>query len=78
MGRRNKPRRKPQADKRVRLVGVHRAEIDQRKLGRALLRIVAIESGSRSPQPARSGPDGPGTHGSALGAMLPKGDDDDR
>ena len=44
MGRRNRPRRRPQADKRLRIVGVRREQIDQRKLGRALLRIMAVES----------------------------------
>jgi hypothetical protein len=59
MGRRNKPRRRPQADKRVRLVGMRHTEIDQRKLGRAVLRLLAIEAGQTPPESARSGPNAP-------------------
>jgi hypothetical protein len=59
MGRRNKPRRRPQADKRIRLVGVRRSEIDQRKLGTAVLRLLAIEAGQTPPELARSGPGAP-------------------
>jgi hypothetical protein len=74
MGRRNKPRRKPQADKRIRLVGIRRPEIDQRKLGRAVLRLMAIESGQVLPQPAKSGPNSPTANGQAPGTAPTAGD----
>jgi hypothetical protein len=78
MGRRNKPRRRPQADKRVRLVGVRRVQVDQRKLGRALLRIIAIETAKDGPESAASGPNESAIKpGSVSAHRLERGDDDD-
>ena len=77
MGRRNRPRNRPQADKRLRLVGVRRSQVDQRKLGRVLLRVVAVESGLDSARPASSdqdGPSGPGLRGVKPASVI-GGDD---
>jgi hypothetical protein len=75
MGRRNSPRRRPQADKRIRLVGVRRIEVDQRKLGRALLRVAAIEAGLAAPESAASGPSESATPGLVSAHRLGRGDD---
>ena len=69
MGRRNRPRNRPQADKRLRLVGIRRGQVDQRKLGRVLLRVAAVESGLDSARPASSNQDGPS--GSGLRVVKP-------
>jgi hypothetical protein len=48
MGRRNRRPARPQADKRLRLVAVRRDPIDQRRLGRLVLRIAANPAGDQT------------------------------
>jgi len=45
MPRRNHKTGRPQNSRRIWVVGVRHAEIDQRKLGRALLRLLEVERG---------------------------------
>jgi hypothetical protein len=57
MSRRNRPRGRPQAARRIRVVGVRRTEIDRRRLSRALLDLAAMEAerAARADHQARTG-----------------------